>query len=127
MTWNALRVALFVGSFYDFVLGLAITVGLQWLALLVPIPYPADPVYARLCGVLLMGLAVFNAAAGITLPSSIPSVHASIAIRTAGALFLLAAPVFDKGVAPFLAIFGALDGVFALWTLGTLRRALRSG
>lgn len=125
MSWNPLRTALCVGALYDLVLGFSIVVGLQWLALLLPVPYPADPVYARLCGVLLIGLGSFQGAAGITLPSSIPSVHVTIAIRLFGALFLLAAPVVDRSVAPFLAIFGAVDGIFGLWVLGTLRRALR--
>ena len=125
VSWNALRAALLVGAAYDFVVGLLIAAALQLLSTILPIPFPTEPIYARLCGVLLMGLGAFYATTALTLPQSKLSVLAAIGIRTVGGGFLTLAPLVDRGIAPFLAVFGAVDLVFALWFWIALRAASR--
>ncbi|MFN0207359.1 MAG: hypothetical protein ACKVS6_13725 [Planctomycetota bacterium] len=123
--WNQLRLALLVGAIYDIAVGLSIAVALQLLSPILQIPYPAEPIYARLCGVLMMGLGLLYGAAALTIPYSMTSVFVAIWIRTAGGIFLLVAPFFDTNVSRFMAVFGAIDLFFAIWTFVALRIAKR--
>lgn len=111
------------GATYDLVVGLVIAVALQWLSRWIPVPYPAEPLYARLCGILLMGLGALYGAAALTIPYSINSVCVAIGIRTVGGVFLLVMPFFDTTVSRFMAVFGAIDLFFAIWTFVALRIA----
>lgn len=121
MRWNPLRAALFAGAIYDILVGLAIVFALRGLSQILPIPFPAEPLYARLCGVLLAGLGALYGAAAVTIPFSMASIYVAIAIRAAGGLFLLIVPFFDESIARFFAVFGAVDLFFGLWTYIALR------
>lgn len=121
--WNQLRLSLLVGAIYDIAAGLSIAVALQLLSQILPIPYPHEPIYARLCGVLMMGLGALYGAAALTIPYSMTSVFVAIAIRTVGGIFLLVAPFFDTTISRFMAVFGAIDLFFAIWTFVALRVA----
>ncbi len=121
MRSSPLRTALLAGAAYDLAVGLAILVGLRWLAEILPIPFPQEPVYARLCGVLLIGLAGFYTTTALTLPGSMPSVVAALAIRLLGGIYLLLVPWTEPEAPRFLAVFGAIDLLFGLWILLTFR------
>lgn len=110
-----------MGATYDLLVGLAIAAALNWLPRFLPIPFPAEPIYARLCGVLLMGLGGMYAAAALAVPYSMGSVTVAIAIRTVGGLFLLFAPFLDSSISRFMAVFGAVDLFFGIWTYIALR------
>jgi len=125
MSSKTLRTALLVGGAYDLVVGLAIVLALRFLSQILPIPFPTEPIYARLCGVLLLGLAGFYTTTALTLPNSLPSVIAALGIRTLGGLYLAATPMLHPEAPPFLAMFGVVDLFFAGWLLYglTVRRA----
>lgn len=125
MRWNALRLALFAGAIYDIVAGLSIAIAIRPLSQILPIPLPAEPIYARLCGVLLTGLGTLYAAAALSIPYSMGSVKVAVGIRASGGVFLLFAPFFDSAIPRFLAVFGAIDLFFGIWTFVALRIGTR--
>lgn len=125
MSWAPLRTSLLAGAAYDLAVGLSIVAALRPLSTVLPIPYPAEPIYARLCGVLLAGLGALYGATALALPHSALAARVAMLIRLGGGAFLVAAPLVDAGVPPFLAVFGAVDLAFAVWLAIALRIAAR--
>ena len=110
-----LRVSMQVGALYDLLLGLSIVMILEPLSTILPIPYPAEPFYARVVGVLLVALAGFYAMTAAELDRHIRNVGAAVFARTFGGLYLLIYATLDASVSWFFIVFGTLDLIFALW------------
>lgn len=109
-----------VGAAYDFAVGLSIVAALEQLSRVLPIPFPSEPFYARMQGVLLMGLGVFYAFAAHDLERNLRNVAGAIAVRTAGGLYL-GIYALTGAIAPFFLAFAAADLAFAAWHAWLLR------
>ncbi len=120
----ALRLSMGVGAAYDLLTGATIALLLEPLSRVLPIPFPAEPLYARLCGVLICGLGLFYLFAFLAIDRFLRNVAGAIAVRTAGGLFLIGY-VTGVGGPGFLAVFGGIDLAFALWHLALLRLEAR--
>ncbi|MBK9384894.1 MAG: hypothetical protein IPN34_08775 [Planctomycetes bacterium] len=117
-----LRRSMIAGAIYDFALGLSILGALELLALVLPIPFPAEPFYARTQGALLLGLGTFYAFAAHDLQRNLRNVAGAIVARTAGGLYISIYPLCDPSVSPFFLLFGGLDLLWAALHLYLLRR-----
>lgn len=125
MNAKRLRTSMVVGATYDLLVGATIVVALEPLSKLLPIPFPTEPFYARMQGVLLIGLGVFYAFAAHDLERNLRNVAGAIVIRLLGGAYLHAS-VVCADVAPFFHVFAAVDvalGLVHLWLLRTERRA----
>lgn len=109
------------GAAYDLAVGLVIVTALEPLSRLLPIPFPTEPFYARMQGVLLIGLGTFYAFAAHDLDRNLRNVAGAIAIRTLGGLYLVGY-VLTGTIAPFFSFFGAVDLAFGAWHLVLLRK-----
>lgn len=115
-----LRASMVVGTVYDLVVGLTIVVALKPLSAVVPIPFPAEPFYARMQGVLLMGLGVFYAFAAMDLERNLRNVAGAVLIRLVGGGYLVGYAL-AADISWFFHVFGALDLAFGAWHLALLR------
>jgi hypothetical protein len=122
---HALRASIGIGAAYDLVAGVSIAVALEPLSRLLPIPYPLEPFYARLCGVLLAGLGVLYSLAYFDIEQHLRIVAAAVLVRTAGGLFL-AGYVLWPGAPWFFLVFGGIDLAFAAWHLVLLHTEART-
>lgn len=119
---NGLRLSMGVGAVYDAALGLAIVLALEPLSRVLPIPFPAEPFYARMQGVLLLGLALFYAFAALDLERNLRIAAGAVAVRSVGGAYLLGYAA-TGAIAPCFLLFGAADLAFAVWHLAMMRRA----
>jgi hypothetical protein len=117
-----LRRSMIAGATYDFALGLAILCALELQALLLPIPLPSEPFYARTQGALLLGLGTFYAFAAHDLERNLRNVAGAITARAAGGLYICAYPLCDASVSPWFLLFGGIDLAWAALHLFLLRR-----
>lgn len=123
--WKAVAIGMIAGATYDAMFGLGVLVALGPCARLLGLEIPADPVYVRLVGVLLLLLAGMY-----LLPATDPVryrgvVAVAIIGRFGGFLFLAAAWVAGRPVAFLGLALG--DLAFSVIHAVTLRRAIRSG
>jgi hypothetical protein len=123
---SQLRISMIAGASYDVMVGLVLVVALEPLSRLLPIPFPAEPFYARMLGVLLAGLGVFYAFAAHDLERNLRCVAGAILIRLAGGGYLVAYAALSD-IAPFFYVFGAADLAFGAWHLMLLHRERRIG
>lgn len=117
-----LRRSMVAGALYDFALGLSILFALELLAVLLPIPLPREPFYARTQGALLLGLGTFYAFAAHDLQRNLRNVAGAIVARTVGGLYISIYPLCDPSVSPFFLLFGGIDLLWAALHLYLLRR-----
>ena len=116
-----LRMSMSAGAWYDAIVGASIVVALPQLSNVLSIPLPAEPFYARMQGVLLMGLGLLYALAAVDLERHLRIVAAAIVIRLVGGGYL-AASVPLQGIDPFFYAFAGMDLLFALIHLTLLKR-----
>jgi hypothetical protein len=110
-----------LGALYDIVLGLLILAALQLLAGILPIPMPHQPFYARMAGLLLIGLGGFYALAGLDIERHLRLVPVAISVRAVGGAYIALYPLLDGSVSWFFIVFGALDIGWAAVHLALLR------
>lgn len=115
-TWNApnLRRSMAAGAIYDLGLGLSIVVALEFLSSILPIPFPSEPFYARVVGVLLIGLGVFYGIAALDLRGHVRNVGGAVLVRTFGGTYLIAYAALDASVSWCFLVFGIVDLMWAL-------------
>ena len=113
-----------VGAVYDALLGLGIVLFLHRLSQLLSIPYPGEPIYARMTGVLLIGLAIFYGFAAHQVDRSLRNVAGAILIRALGGFYLIAYTLMG-GVPKIFFLFGLVDLIFATWHWTLLRGRAR--
>lgn len=116
-----LRASMIVGATYDLLVGLTIVAALRPLSQITPIPFPDEPFYARMQGVLLIGLGVFYAFAAHDLERNLRNVAGAILIRLIGGGYLIAYTALGD-ISWFFYLFGVGDLLFGLWHLALLRR-----
>lgn len=120
MSGSKLRVTMWIGGVYDAVLGLSVILALEPLSRILPVPFPAEPFYARMQGVVLCGLAAFYLFAAHDLEKNLRNVAGAIFIRGAGGLYLAGYAATGK-IAPFFHVFAWVDVGFAALHLWFLR------
>ncbi len=113
------------GAVYDIVLGLSIAFCLRPLSQVLPIPFPDQPFYARVVGILLIGLGCFYSFAAFDLRANIRNVAGAIFIRTLGGFYLATYALMDESVSWFFVLFGATDLAWALVHYVLLRTETR--
>jgi len=122
---SKLRFSMTCGAAYDLAVGAAIALALRGLAAVLPIPYPQEPFYARMLGVLLVALGVFYAFAAHDLERNLRIVAGAIVARVVGGLYLVACAASGE-IAPFFHVFGGVDLAFGIWHLVLLRSERRT-
>jgi len=110
-----------VGATYDIIVGVIIVTALRPLSTITPIPFPDEPFYARMQGVLLLGLGIFYAFAAHDLERNLRNVAGAIAIRLIGGGYLIAYTALGD-ISWFFYLFGIGDVLFGAWHYVLLRR-----
>lgn len=116
-----LRASMIVGATYDILVGLIIVAALRPLSTITPIPFPDEPFYARMQGVLLIGLGIFYAFAAHDLERNLRNVAGAIAIRLIGGGYLFAYTALGD-ISWFFYLFGISDVLFGAWHYVLLRK-----
>lgn len=110
-----------VGAVYDIVVGLTIVTALEPLSRVLPIPFPSEPFYARMQGILLIGLGVLYALPALDLERNLRVVAGAIFVRAVGGGYLLGYTATGT-IAPFFYVFALADLAFAIWHWILLRK-----
>lgn len=118
---SPLATSMAVGSLYDAALGLSIVLALEPLSKVLPIPFPSEPFYARMQGVLLIGLAVFYALPALDLERHLRVVAGAIVLRLLGGAYVIGYALTGE-IAPFFYVFGVADLAFGFWHAWLLRK-----
>lgn len=126
MSRTPLSTSMAFGSIYDAVLGLSIVFALEPMSRILPIPFPAEPFYARMQGIFLIGLAVFYALPALDLERHLRVVAGAIFLRLLGGAYVIGYAATGE-ISPFFHAFGAADLAFGLWHWLLLRKERGAG
>lgn len=118
---SQLKRSMAVGAVYDIVVGLTIVTALEPLSRVLPIPFPSEPFYARMQGILLIGLGVLYALPAVDLKRNLRVVAGAIFVRAVGGGYLLCYTATGT-IAPFFYAFALADLSFAIWHSVLLRK-----